>query len=30
MKVYLGPLMEKLTNENKIIFLLGDFNIESL
>ena len=25
---YLGPLMEKITNENKTIFLLGDFNID--
>ena len=25
---YLGPLMEKLNNENKKIFLLGDFNID--
>ena len=25
---YLGPLMERITNENKTIFLLGDFNID--
>ena len=25
---YLEPLMEKIINENKTIFLLGDFNID--
>ena len=25
---YLNPLMEKLSNENKKVFLIGDFNVD--